>query len=540
MTITPITLPAGLFNNGTPYEAKSRWHFGNLIRWHDGALRAIGGWEAMVDQAGTDVPALTATPLTETFRDGFSWVTNGNERLYAFGSNKGVTLLDNNFTLTDVTPTAFPTEYVNQPQVRTGYGTWLYGRSNYGTARPTSRGIVSGYGTGPNNYWYYGIPQQARVDPSELGVWRWTFDTWGEDLVAGPGSPLYRGPMYLLDVSADGAVLEPIPGAPIDVNTFCVTDQRILMAIGSNNESRIVRWSDREDLTDWTPTNLNYAGDYYLQGSGDLVSIHRVLNQVLILGENDAHVGRYIGAPLVYGFDRVGNGCGPWSAQVVAVTDRFAMWPGRRTFWMYDGTIKQVACPIMDWLAGDLDNLGISLTHHCVVPQFNEIWWFYRPLSTDGEAYPDVTHYIAFDYVDQTWTRGTLYRSCSVSGEVYVDPVMVDTFDQTIYDHEKDDILVGDAYAETGILELGDGETNLAIRYVYPDTETYGDVTYEFLVSQFPTDAEMTIGPYPFTNPIPTRVMGRGVRMKVSGEQVGWKVGSKTRFDVASTGTGRR
>lgn len=541
MSIVTISLPQGMYNNGTPYEAKSKWTFGNLIRWHDDALRPVGGWEQALDTAGGTVEPLTQTPVTETFRDGFSWVTNSNQRLYAFGSNKGVSLLDNDYIVRDITPTDFPQEYSNQPAFRSGYGSWLYGRSNYGTPRPQNRGLVTGYGTGYNNAWYYGVARPAADDPSKIGVWRWTFDTWGEDLIAGPGSPLFRGNLYYLDSSSETSILEPIPNAPTDVNTFVVTDQRIIMTIGSENEARLIRWSDREDYTDWTPTELNYAGDYLIQGNGDLVSIHRVLNQLLILGENDAHVARYIGAPLVYGFDRVGNGCGPLSAQTVAVTDRFAMWPGRRTFWMYDGTIKQVPCPLMDYFSADLDRFGYSLSHHCLIPQFNEIWWFYRPSEVDENLpYDDVSRYIAYDYVDGTWSRGTLSRSCAVSGEVYVDPVMVDTYDQYIFNHEKDAVIVEDAYAETGFLELGEGEQNLAVRYIYPDTETYGEVTYELLGSQFPTDAEYSYGPYDFANPISTRAMGRGIRMKVTGNSVGWKVGNKTRFDVAPAGTGRR
>ena len=513
MSVVTINLPPGMMRNGTYYDAKDRWHDGNRVRWHNGAMRAIGGWSRVQNYQGVDIPALSADVDVEVFRDGFSWVANDGARYRIFGSNVGLSLWAADDVVYDITPAGFVGSPA-QPTVSEGYGKWLYGRSIYGGTRP--------------------------ADPSSIGaVYRWDFATWGENLIAGPSSPGYPDTLYeWVEANGTGVVAQAITNAPLDFTGFLVTDQRIAMGIGSSSEARLIRWSDREDLTDWTPTQLNYAGEQILQGTGDLLDIQKVLDQVLILSETDAHVGRWLGAPLVYGFNRVGDDCGPWNGSVCYVGDRFAMWPGRRTFWMYDGTLRPVQCDIMDHIAETLSRADISKAYVFGIPQYNEIWWCYQSKQS---ATGDVDSYVAYDYIDNTWTKGSLDRTAAITGQTYVNPYMIDNPGQAIYEHERADIVVSDAWAETGPLEFKQGETNLAVRYLYPDTETFGDVSFTLMGQNMPTDAKYSYGPYTYANPIATRAMGRSISMRVDGEAVpDWKVGGKTRFDVAPMGTGRR
>ena len=41
----PLKLPPGMFRNGTKYQSQGRWYDGDLVRWADGILQPIGGWE---------------------------------------------------------------------------------------------------------------------------------------------------------------------------------------------------------------------------------------------------------------------------------------------------------------------------------------------------------------------------------------------------------------------------------------------------------------------------------------------------------------
>jgi hypothetical protein len=390
---------------------------------------------------------------------------------------------------------------------------WFYGRGRYGVPRPISPDDV-------------------------LLIHRWTFDTWGEDLILGPAAPQFPAQLYYYDSSTPTEVATLIPDSPL-CNGFVVTDERIVMTIGSPSEARLVQWSDREDYTNWVSDISNYAGNFFLQGTGRLISIDKVGNMILILSENDAHVGRFIGGPLVYGFDRVGDGCGPLNAASVATTSSFAMWPSRDTFWMFDGTLRQITCDVQDYLRTDMDyEFSIAAAHSLVIPDYNEIWWFYRSKSSETG---DVDKYVAFDYKEGHWQVGVLDRTASVDGEAYLRPVMLDK-DNNIYDHELQATPVSPpAYATTGPLELGTGEQEMAVRYIYPDTQTIGKVSYSLIGSQMPTAPEYTYGPYSHGNPVSTRAIGRQIRLRIDAEpDTVWEVGPATRFDVAPIGTGRR
>lgn len=517
MSIVTVAIPPGLYMNGTSYDAKGRWADASRVRWHQNHIQPIGGWRAMADRLGTPLPPLSNDTTQTVYRDGFSWVSNANSRHYAFGANNQLKILLPSDTLVDVTPAGFVGSPPD-PTINVGYGQWLYGLSTYGNARP--------------------------IDPDATGrVHRWRFDTWGEDLLAGPSDPQYRGGIYVWDTSAQPTQATLIPNAPTDFTSFVVSDQRIVVGIGSDDEARLVRWSDRENYSEWTPTQLNYAGSQFLQGNGRLLSIHKVLNQLLILSENDAHVARFIGAPLVFGFDRVGDDCGPWSSEAIYVADRFAVWPGRRNFWIYDGTLKPLDCDIIDFINKDVSLNALAKVHCLGVPQFHEIWWYYQSKSsTTGE----VDSYFSYNYLTGVWMKGKLPRTAGVSGEVYTNPVKVgiDTVaaEQLLYQHEIESIVVEETYAQTGPIELGEGETNMAVRYIYPDTENFGDVTYTFEGRDMPTSPYISYGPYVNDfNPISTRIMGRELKMRIDGKDLNtWQLGAKTRFDVAPIGTGRR
>ena len=48
----------------------------------------------------------------------------------------------------------------------------------------------------------------------------------------------------------------PLANAPL-ARAILVTEQRILMALGANNNPRSVAWSDQENNTLWTPAPTN-------------------------------------------------------------------------------------------------------------------------------------------------------------------------------------------------------------------------------------------------------------------------------------------
>ena len=64
MALLPIEIPAGFFRNATQYQAKNRWYDGNLVRFSEGRLRPIGGWQRLADTQITKKGAIYSLKIT--------------------------------------------------------------------------------------------------------------------------------------------------------------------------------------------------------------------------------------------------------------------------------------------------------------------------------------------------------------------------------------------------------------------------------------------------------------------------------------------
>ena len=74
--LIPLEIPPGVYKNGTDFESSNRWLDSNLVRWHDGSLRPVGGWDTRKANAAASVP-----------RGMHSWVDNSNGSALAIGTH---------------------------------------------------------------------------------------------------------------------------------------------------------------------------------------------------------------------------------------------------------------------------------------------------------------------------------------------------------------------------------------------------------------------------------------------------------------------
>ena len=92
-------------------------------------------------------------------------------------------------------------------------------------------------------------------------------------------------------------------------------------------------------------------------------------------------------------------------------------------------------------------------------------------------------------------------------------------------------------FAETGPLQVGQGERIAYLKSLIPDEDTLGDVSVSFKSRYYPTGTETTHGPYTLTNPTSIRLNGRQIKMKLEEARVtDWRVGAM-RVDVVAGGT---
>ncbi len=505
-SLIPINLPEGLFKNGTSYKAKGRWADASLVRWHDGALRPIGGWAKRTDTSGVALSALSSSPSTEVIRDAFSWRDNSQDVNSFYGSNTKAYHVDDTGTKTDITPAGIVTTSKDAVSF-SGYGKGLYGSSLYGITYD-----MAGREATPVN--------------------RWFTAAWGELLLYG-----LRNSGNITEIDPSTLTPAVVTNAPTVCSDVIVTsNNRQVFAIGTNDEPRRVRTSDVEDRNQWTPAMDNQCIDRVLAGEGRLLRCVEILNTILILGEKDVHKAEYIRPPLVWSIRPVGANCTLLAPSAVVTTDEFAVWWGDRSFWVYDGTLRQLSCEVIDYLYENIDLEQVSKISAFANSQYSEIWWLYQSTNSD-----DIDSYVYWNYAKNHWNVGSINRTATLDKGVLPFVTMIGE-DSIIYNHELEFSLpsIGDIYCTTGPLELGNGDQEMCVHQIFSDTDNEFEdgVTYTLLGKQLPDLSPITFGPYQRTNPVGTTgAAARSIQLRVDFLKSRTEHGI-VRFDV-SPGGGR-
>jgi len=487
----PLKLPPGIYRNGTEYQAAGRWYDANLVRWYENTLRPMGGWRKR-----------SASQMTGLCRGFITWRNNSGERFIAAGTQSKLYAMNEAGTLKEITPTGI-TAGIADATIKTGYGYGTYGTYAYGVARPDLGGLI----------------------PATT----WSLDTWGEYLVACSSAD---GKLYEWQLGFTTPTLAAaITNAPTGNKALLVTAERILFALGAGGNPRKVQWCDQEDNTVWTPAATNQAGDFELATPGTLLAGKRVKGVNLLFTDTDCHTATYIGAPFVYGFEKAGSGCGLISAQSVAAIDTAAIWMSKSGFFTYDGYVKPLPCEVSDYIFNNINYNQASKVYAVHNSQFGEIWWYY-PSSGSNEN----DSYVTYNYRENHWNIGSLARTAGTDAGVFTNPLLVSS-DGYIYEHE-----VGFAYdsasvyAESGPVQLGNGDNLMSVRQVVPDEQTLGEAVVSFKTRNYPTGAQSTFGPYTAANPTDVRFMARQVNVKVTGAVLAdWRIGVM-RLDAVASG----
>ena len=490
MARLPLKLPPGIYRNGTEYQSKGRYYNANLVRFFQGTIRPFGGWHQHSTSAVTGSPRAIIT-----WRDNsaVTWAAVGtHSRLYAM-SRAGV--------LSNITPAGFTSGRADAV-TGGGYGAGTYGTGTYGTVRPDVTLI-----------------QDAST---------WSLDTFGQYL---NGVMTEDGILYEWQLNT-GVVAAAIAGAPT-ANACFVTNEGMLTGLGAAGVKTRVQWSDQQINTTWTAAATNQAGSFDLQTNGRLMQGKRIRGGHLILSDVDAWTMTYLANSLVYGFDKVGDGCGAISRNCLAVIGAEAAWMGRSGFFRFNGYTQPIQCEVSDYVFGDLNVLQMSKVTCIVNAAFNEIKWRYPSASSNEND-----RYVTWNYQDGHWNVGSdVARESGVDTGAFTYPLECGS-DGYVYDHEYGFTYTGSVspFLESGPIELGNGDTVMYAQRLIPDDLTVGDVTATFKVKFEPDATETSFGPYTLTQETDIRFCGRTIKTRYTGSTASdWRVGVP-RLDVLEGG----
>lgn len=508
-----LNLPPGIDSNGTNLSRAGSWVDGSRIRWKSGVLQPIGGWGVFNTDEG-DLSQVIADPSTEVARSFIAYKTNDGAGMYIAGTNKGLKAwYRGSAAVYDVTPPDF-TPRPKSAASSSGYGMWFFSRDAYGNERQGEQLDL------PDNF-------------------SWCMDTWGQNLLAAPrGAP---SKLYEWSPNFSGKAAAVL-NAPIDFDVFCVTDQRIVMVAGAPDSPRLVQWSTRENNTEWTPAVTNQAGSYVIPGTGRFKSMVGVQDKVLLVSESDAYEASYQGPPYVYGFSHVGNNCGTIAPNGVVSTEDFAIWPGRNSFFIYDGSVvSPLPCTVMDRFSKQINRTHLTKVYGFVNPGWPEIWWLYQ----EGEI--EVDSYVYYNWAEKHWGIGKLDRTVGGGDSATGGLTMIGT-DGFAYNHELVDVPPIDVSHDEVFVESGlfdGGGSPQYISYIIPDYKGEGIVAMSIIGQDRPNSASITFGPYLLRypeaggQPVAVRARGHFLKVRIEGRSGYWQQGESI-LEISSGSVGRK
>lgn len=350
---------------------------------------------------------------------------------------------------------------------------------------------------------------------------------------------------------------------PLTANWLLISDSsRFLIVFGTNDTATtvynpmLVRWSDQESVTTWTPSATNQAGSIPLSHGSTIVTAIQARQEVLIWTDSSLYALQYVGTPAVWSPSLVGDNISILSPNSVAYANNVAYWMGEGKFYSYNGTVTTMRCDLRKFI---FDNINLTQVNQICCgtnESFNEVWWFYASSNANTND-----TYVIYNYLDDIWYYGYMTRTAWLQNGLFQYPIAATvqtSGNNTLVYHENgwDDNETGtalpiDSYITSSEFSIQDGSGASQFMWrVLPDFTFVGStasnptVTMSFYpmlnagsgyftpqsTGGISTSPIVETNTYPieqFTGQINTRVRGKNMYFKVDGTQLGlaWQMG---------------
>lgn len=208
-----------------------------------------------------------------------------------------------------------------------------------------------------------------------------------------------------------------------DINQF-------IIAIGSNAYNpqnfttafnpMLVRWSDQSNPAEWVPETSNQSGEQILANGSYLVCARSTRQEILIWSDSALYSMQYIGAPFVFSFQLLMDNLSIMSPNAAITVNNVTYWMGVDKFYMYSGQVQTIPCSLRNYVFQNLNKAQAFQVSCGSNPAYNEIWWFY---PSSGSLIND--SYIIYNYLENIWYYGTMYRTSWLSTSLKQYPLAV-------------------------------------------------------------------------------------------------------------------
>jgi|TARA_R100000081_G_C4813557_1_gene173027 hypothetical protein len=410
-----------------------------------------------------------------------------------------------------------------------------------------SADTATGWGVGTWGLSTWGTARDIASDTVALEATQWSLQLWGDDLLANNRN----GQIYYWDLSggeSTRAVLaSSIAGAtdvPTKNRTIAISfpDRHLIVggttAIGTTNlDPMLIRFSDQEDFTKFTPTATNTSGDQRLEVGNKIISIIPTKDETFINTDEAVYGMTFVGPPFTFSFRLLAVNCGAVALNGSISVDGNVYWIGKSNFFVYNGTVQELPCTVKYFVFNRIQQRYIDKTYVGQNKKFNEIIWYYvSEDNTSGTVNPEPDSYVTYNYLENVWTVGTLDRNVWLDAQGFKTVPFAFDSNGRLYNHESGTSADGSAmncFVESSELEIDEtGNKTFLIDRIVPDATLSSDTNLflEFKCRKFPNGSEVTKGPFTITQStekVSTRAKGRQISVKYSstGTSDDWSLG---------------
>ena len=613
MPLKKLLLKSGVNRENTRYTSEGGWYECDKIRFRQGTPEKIGGWQR-----------ISSTTFQGVCRSLWNWITLGSINYVAVGTNLKY-YIENGGAYTDVTPLRDTVVLTNPFETTSGspivtvtdanggfadgdfvtysgasavggltlngeYQITLTTTTNEYTIDAGSAASSSATGGGTVTAAYQiNVGTAFAIPLTGWGASSWSSGTWGvgetsvesirlwsqsnfgEDLVFGPRG----GAIYYWDATSGltsrGVELSTLSGAsnvPTSQNILEISDiNRFVFAFGANEfgsatvNPMLVRWSDQGSVVDWTPSVTSQAGFLTLSRGTEIIASKQARQEVLVWTDAALYSMQYVGAPVVWSAQLVGENISTASQNCVAYANGVAYWMGKDKFYKYDGRTQPLRCDLRKFIFNDFNAQQYDQVFAGTNESYHEVWWFY--CSTDQT---NIDRYVVYNYLEDIWYYGTMARTAWLDSGLRGKPLAA-TYSSNLVNHEEgvDDNETGTtapihAYVASAEFDLEDGHQFAFIWRILPDIRFDGSTAgspsatmtllplansgsgYNNPLSEGGSNSRTVtrtavLPVEEYTGQIYTRVRGRQLAMKVEStdEGVTWQLGAP-RIDMRPDG----
>lgn len=423
--------------------------------------------------------------------------------------------------------------------------------------------VGSGWGAGEWGAGGWGQPADVTIPSAQLRIW--SHDNYGEDLVMN----VHDGGIFYWDESAGlgarAVALSSLSGAnttpTVAKKVFLSDRDRHLIAFGCDDEFNIgtqdpllIRFSDQESLTQWASLPTNTAGSLRISTGSEIITAVKTKQQSVIFTDVSVHVMQYIGAPFTFGLTEVSVGTTIVGQNAAVSVNDNVYWMGVESFYLYNGTVQQIPCPILEYVFNDFNLNQAEKVFAGQNSDHAEIWWLYPSAASETND-----RYVIYNYAQNIWYYGTLNRTAWMPRGVFGYPIAASTDNYLYYqefgmnDGSQNPPVPISAYIESNPVDLGEGDQFMFVSRIVPDmtfrnSQNSPSATFTLKAKDFPgsafvgTDSEVTtrsasVPVEQYTGEMFVRIRGRSMAFRIESDQLdtAWRLGAP-RIEVRPDG----